>query len=806
MIKHFLLMASVVALLCACSAEQIITDLFDDNKTEISAKLQLSFTDNATLQKLKLNANQIGNTRATFDLDLVDTPLSNGSSYKKLEYGTPHINEGQDMICVFREKHTNETFQHKFSAVTGNEGNFDKEFSFKTALTKENIKNGEWYVMCFTSKHMEDGKLSIPKPPHTWAGKSDGTEDFDKLTKTPDMDIPFASLWKKVEVSETDGKITFSSNKKVVLRMLGTLLDLNIFKIPESNNIIVHNLTLISSGDTKGDLIITPEAAKNISLDYTSEDDDDELSKQKENAKTAGYQAIIDAMWQGTSEKVTESNLTYTHYDIENPEREFKLIKGAQREIKTDKVTNTSTLIGVPNYRHDLFWFVMKESNRGEHEKADERAKNVKRYKTQFLLHGTVERQNDAQASSLNKAIKRTFAVTRSTTASGGITSTKETEANTYTSYPFWGTKYPFETGNVYRSQATPKETPTGPVDAIFKENLKSRNNENYFSPEEMQVHIGNSFNIDGDPSKGIPANLHVPSRLEWQNIFPRCMNTNEPIATISLGQISSSAFVKFAHYAHNHTNASKNYTHIVTFKALPKDKIKGMFNFDDYDKNWKAERETGFAYAESDYTDPNIYPWATPYPDDFMNSGKLEKYSEDKSEGLITLTNNYNQYAIHIAYKDNKMVLTQRFLGNDFILDPFDIDTDKYWNYTGNTGITPLSKQEVQRELPLLGYQEYNKESEDDENVQGRIINDGKIAIYWTRTDPKTEEDANEEMTHSLLPLYINTKDKSQWWRTDNTGDKTELYKVVEDEDGNITEIKAKFSAMIRPFKYLTE
>ena len=120
MIKHFLWMASVIALLCACSAEQMITDLFDSNKNEISAKLQLSFTDNATLQKLKLTTDKKNNTRAVFD-------LAKNADASQVEFGTPHITGNQDMICVFRDKNTNKAFQYKFNAVT-DAGKIDQDF------------------------------------------------------------------------------------------------------------------------------------------------------------------------------------------------------------------------------------------------------------------------------------------------------------------------------------------------------------------------------------------------------------------------------------------------------------------------------------------------------------------------------------------------------------------------------------------------------------------------------------------------------------------------------------------------------
>lgn len=769
MIKHFLWMASVIALLCACSAEQMITDLFDSNKNEISAKLQLSFTDNATLQKLKLNANQIGNTRATFD-------LAKNADASQVEFRAPHITGNQDMICVFRDKKTDKAFQYKFNTVT-EAGKIDQDFTATTELTKQQLLEGEWYVMCFTSKNMGNDKLSINKAPHAWGGKPDGKTNFNDQRQSPDIDVPFASLWKKVDVKEEDGKVVFSSEKKAVLRMLGTLLNLHIKGIPDYSTITVRNLTLISSGDTKGELTITPEKALLVPLEYTSEDDADNLSAQQANAQANKYQAILDAMWQGTDQRHAASQLTYTHYNIENPETDFQLTYGGQDSISVyySTIRKSKNIAGTPNYRHDLFWFVMKESTRGEHEKAQ--VSDLKRYKTQFLLHGTTDVKNMPIYLSLNKATKRTFAATRSTTESAlGTTPIKQSATNSYASYPFWGTKYHFETGNVYSVSVSAPPVTRGPIDALVDDD------------SDTQFYANNGFGeVDGNNIITFPhpqaIEGHIPSRLEWQNIFPRSMNTTDPIATVTVGQLGENKFTKFAHYAHNHDN--DNYTHIVSLRALPKDKVKGEFNENTYDVNWKVDKETGFAYeamakTEESLSGPTVY------------GSKINNLLTGKK--IDPLTDNDLQCAIRIDYLENNLVLTQRYLGPNFILDPFDIDTDAYWKYLGNTDITPLSDQEVQRKLPLLGYQDENEETQEE----------GTGAIYWTTTDPKTEEYPSEESVGefadprpSFLPFYINinTNDKTQWWRTDNTGKKTEeLYK-----DG-----QPQFKALLRTFNYI--
>lgn len=768
MIKHFLWMASVIALLCACSAEQMITDLFDSNKNEISAKLQLSFTDNATLQKLKLTTDKKNNTRAVFD-------LAKNADDSQVEFGTPHITGNQDMICVFRDKNTNKAFQYKFNAVT-DAGKIDQDFTATTELTKEQLLAGDWYVMCFTSKNMENDKLSINKAPHAWGGKPDGQTNFNDETQSPNIDVPFASLWKKVEVSEENGKVVFSSEKKAVLRMLGTLLNLHIKGIPDYSTITVHNLTLISSGDTQGELTITPEKALQVSLDYTSEDDADNLSAQQANAQADKYQAILDAMWQGTDERHAASQLTYTHYDIENPETDFKLIYGGQPTISVydSNIQKDKEEPGVPNYRHDLFWFVMKESTRGENEKAQ--VSDLKRYKTQFLLHGTTDVQTRPTRLSLNKAIKSTFAATRVPTASDLVGNPiKQSETNSYASYPFWGTKYHFETGNVYSVSVSAPPITRGPIDAL----ADGYSEELYANTQFGEVETKNEKEIVTFPNPE-GGDGHVPSRLEWQNIFPRSMNTTDPIATVTVGQLGKHKFTKFAHYAHNHDN---DYTHIVSLRALPKDKVKGVFDENTYDVNWKVDKETGFAYEAMDKTEESL-SGSTVYGSAITDSLRNKK--------IKPLSNNDLQCAIRIDYKGNNLVLTQRYLGPNFILDPFDIDTDAYWKYLGDTNITPLSNQEVQRNLRLLGYQDENEETQEE----------GTGAIYWTTTDPITEEYPSSDMIGefanplpSFLPFYINTNDKTQWWRTDNTGKKTEeLYK-----DG-----QPQFKALLRIFNYI--
>ena len=795
MIKHFLWMASVIALLCACSAEQMITDLFDSNKNEISAKLQLSFTDNATLQKLKLTTDKKNNTRAVFD-------LAKNEDASQVVFGEPHITGNQDMICVFRDKNTNKAFQYKFNAVT-DAGKIDQDFTATTELTKEQLLAGDWYVMCFTSKNMENDKLSINKAPHAWGGKPDGQTNFNDQTQSPNIDVPFASLWKKVEVSEEDGKVVFSSEKKAVLRMLGTLLNLHIQGIPDYSTITVRNLTLISSGDTKGELTITPEKALNVPLDYTSEDDGDNLSAQQANAQADKYQAILNAMWQGTDDRHAASKLTYTHYDIENPETDFQLIYGGQPTIQVRYSTPPfyRTEPGTPNYRHDLFWFVMKESTRGENEEAQ--VPDLKRYKTQFLLHGTTEVKEAPSRLSLNKATKRTFADTRSFTASD-ISPAKPTETNSYASYPFWGTKYHFETGNVYSVSVSAPHITRGPIDALVDDESDT---DPHANTEFGEVSVDNDGNNIATFPSPVGIEGHIPSRLEWQNIFPRSMNTTDPIATVTVGQLSENTFTKFAHYAHNHDN--DNYTHIVSLRALPKNKVKGMFDEDIYDVNWKVDKETGFAYEAMNKTEESL-SGSTVYGSAITNSLINKK--------IKPLPDNDLQCAIRIDYQTDKLVLTQRYLGPNFILDPFDIDTDAYWKYLGDTNITPLSDQEVQRNLPLLGY--YTKEPTDDyepDNTQVEYNNpvDDSGTIYWTTTDPTTEEypsydrvGQDADPRPSFLPFYINTKDKTQWWRTDNAGNKTgELYKdeTEETKDGPVIhKNQPQFKALLRTFNYI--
>lgn len=795
MIKHFLLVASVVALLCACSTEQIMTDLFDSNKNEISAKLQLSFADNATLQKLKLTTNKQNNTRAVFD-------LAKNADASQVEFGAPHITGNQDMICVFRDKNTNKAFQYKFDAVT-DAGKIEQDFTATTELTKEQLLAGDWYVMCFTSKNMENDKLSINKAPHAWGGKPDGKTNFNNEIQSPDMDIPFASLWKKVNVSEENGKVVFSSDKKAVLRMLGTLLNLHIKGIPEYSTITVRNLTLISSGDTKGNLVITPENALKVSLDYTSEDDADNLSAQQANAQADKYQAILDAMWQGTEERHAASQLTYTHYDIENPETDFKLIYGGQPTIQVSYPApqGLKEEPGIPNYRHDLFWFVMKESTRGENEKAQ--VSDLKRYKTQFLLHGTTKPKSIPIKLSLNKAIKRTFAVTRSNSYSEWGSATKEPETNSYASYPFWGTKYHFETGNVYSVSVSAPPITRGPIDVLVDDDSDTQF---YANHEFGEVRTENEKQIIEFPS---PQSVggHIPSRLEWQNIFPRSMNTTDPIATVTVGQLGEDKFTKFAHYAHNHDNG---YTHIVSLRALPKNKVKGMFDENIYDVNWKVDKETGFAYEAMDKTEESL-SGSTVYGSTINNLLTKKK--------IEPLSDNNFQCAIRIDYKDNNLVLTQRYLGPNFILDPFDIDTDAYWRYLGNTNIEPLSDQEVQRKLPLLGYipkeeGDYEPNNEDVKYESDPVKDSG--TIYWTTTVPTTEAypplgsiGSEADPRPSFLPFYINTNDKTQWWRTDNTGNKTEeLYKDEEEitDDGStiLHKKQPQFKALIKTFEYI--
>ncbi len=762
MVKHFLFILAIVAMLCACSAEQLATDTTASNQIEIKARLQLALSTHANVEKKKEKRTK---TRAYFE---TTTIKDDGEKFT-----ASYIKEGQPVLCVFRNKESDKVIQatttlglEKNHADTktdpngsGNKYNhrltINKEFTF-TANPEEDLTSGEWYVMCFVSNHVEKEKVHVDTPPHfhymlqrfTEEEKDPitGKEITTKTGNTPDVDIPFASLWQKVNVEkDASGKLVFTSDADISMRMLGSLVKMNIRSMPQK--VKIHNFTLISSGDTKGYFNLTEENIKKLALSYTAEND----TEIDEN-KNEGYQKIVDLMWQGTSKKETDSQLSYTHYDVKNEEN--FIIDNKEGE----------------NKRADVFWFAIKPSTRGEKDK--EALPNLERYKTQFLLHATLANETTRASANDRKSWKedRNF-------------------PGKYANFPFYGSKAPFESGTVYFIEPTPLYL-MGPLERMLKEG-------NYiatdtYSKESSQAHFVAESELKNILTDKDKINYHIPTRLEWQTIFPRYMDIEDetPKATLTIGAMYEDPSIreggKFAQYFVSHKDNNSNkplYTHLITLRKLPTQTTMGEFVDNDFSHNWNAERATAFTYGSSNENENALFSEGV-YSETTMTKVQDQIYT--------TLEDNDRQYAIRIDYEDGKMKLTQRYLGGNFILDPFDIDTDAYWKYKSDTNIEPLSNKEMQRELPLWGYT-MNSGSNTPEGLNTK-------AIYWSNTEAKTDNDltdSKESNPNTRLPFYIDFSTNTYKWRTDN---------VDKHEDELYNNEKPNFKAILHLFKNISD
>ena len=296
------------------------------------------------------------------------------------------------------------------------------------------------------------------------------------------------------------------------------------------------------------------------------------------------------------------------------------------------------------------------------------------------------------------------------------------------------------------------------------------------------------NFSLDDMANIKIPEGYHIPTRMEWQTIFPRYANmqANEPLVSVTPAQMGEQK-VRFAQYVANNNSNNKTYTHIVTQRKMPTSHTMGKLEDNNFLYNWYAEKATAYPYKKNDATEGESYT-----NNAYGTEANLGQYS--------LLPDNKYQYAIRIDYENMqsgaenaRMVLTQRYLGPNFILDPFDIDTDEYWKYTGADDvergdnwpkewnesrygkvIRPL-QDEVQRVLPLYGYAlnaNYNPQ-----DIKNTATNFPFGAIYWSNTEANTEKVITTPSSKPRLPLYFNFNNKVDWWRTDNTGTNKNFY-----------------------------
>ena len=790
MIKQWLYLCVAVAFLYACNADQLLTEGSNKPKVTVMASLKASFAENIEMPKTNFGG---GKTRTILGLETD-------------EHGTititPFMKEKQKVVCVFYHPTSNTIFKQVLelqpkdgSKTKTNPADsepkpkysdshiINQNFEFNAEPTA-NLTTGNWYLMCFTSSNVSaEGALTVSKAPHFHGGKNfidehhyDGSsnrlieagEDFSTLTQSPDLEIPFATLWQKLDVAQDNNKLVFkvSDDKYMNFRMLGTLLKLSIEGTP-ADNFDIYNYTLISSGDTKGSLTVSLDDAKKIDpAIYTNN------LLPTDTKIDQGFQQMIDLMWVGSSRKDTESKVSYTHYNL-NDHKPTHYEKGG-------------------NQRGDVFWFMMQKANRGNEDQNN--FPNTERYKTQFLCHAKYKPEEHGGGG-------------------GGYSLVENKKIPLYAmaTYPFYGTKFKFKSGHYYEKyQSIPSQNYDAymlPLTyALADKNLNTKDGWSpkgdapglFFSQAELK-------DIPDKDAHGYPFEDDVsdrpfPSSFYWQFVLPynAKMEKNKPIMTYGIPLISN-AF--HAYYVWNHTeeNGTPKYSHIV-LRQFPRT----MSEEDQKDVayNRYVDPTTDYAYKKSNEKNDGLA-----YQNDVFGTDITERLND----GHIFFAGSDGRYpdkmATRIEYKDlgdatkARVVITQRFLGPNFILDPFDIDTDEYWKYLGDTGFTPLTPQgDATIELPLPGYVMEGETTPRDA---------GYGAIYWVRSSSNTGSPIDEgsgafplqDNTEPLVPLYFNLKPSSgadsnmiDWWRIGNTGTHREFY--------NLTDHTPKFKALVRSYR----
>lgn len=427
----------------------------------------------------------------------------------------------------------------------------------------------------------------------------------------------------------------------------------------------------------------------------------------------------------------------------------------------------------------------MQGANRGEKDK--EHGPNVERYKTQFLWHATYKPEDSNAASA----------------GGGSFAATSNRPLFSMAAYPFYGTKYRFKSGNYYEKELNESFEPEFPIPLTYLISERNLNNKTMWTPQGPQE----EYHFSQEELKEIPNDggvshmeSYFPTFSEWQSILPynARMDKNKAMMTYGFDE-ENLAF--FAQYVWNHTNddGSPNYSHIVTYRPFPK----GMPGEEKKDiaYNRYVDPSTGFPYAKRTEKNDGLA-----YKDDVTFGTEVDEGIKDEYWSEPQFDPYKSQMATRIEYKNlgdaqnAKVVITQRYLGHHFILDPFDIDTDAYWKYLGNTGFNALTPQgDATIELPLTGYV-----MEDGTKTEA-----GYGAIYWVSSSANTGKKIDidrwssdppfQDNTEPLIPLYFNLNTGSgntttDWWRIGNTGANKDFY--------DATNHTPMFKALIRPYR----
>lgn len=303
MLKRLLYLCLAVIFLSACSTDQLTADGPAERQITVKARLDANLSKEVPTPKTRL-----GDSKTRTILDVVK------DESKEITL-TPFMKEGQKVVCVFYHPTTNTIFKKVFGLKNrpGTKELTDKpDYSDKHEIKEtfefqgesfDHLAVGDWYLMCFTSSNVaEEGDLKVETSPYFHGGTTRNNNTptpFSGIGQSPELEIPFATLWQKLEVTKTGNELDFKlpEDKEMHFSMLGTLLNINIQAVP-ANSTQIHNFTLISSGDTKGKLTVDLEKLKTIVPEkYTN------IPNKKDDKTNEGYEMIISKMWEGASKK-----------------------------------------------------------------------------------------------------------------------------------------------------------------------------------------------------------------------------------------------------------------------------------------------------------------------------------------------------------------------------------------------------------------------------------------------------------------------------------------------------------------------
>lgn len=525
-----------------------------------------------------------------------------------------------------------------------------------------------------------------------------------------ELDIPYVFLWKKLTLSTSSKGFLFLRAKKAsVLKPLGTVVQLSVTN-KTSFPIKYNGFTLISSGDTKGRFNLNN--ATKLATTFEAQ------KIGENNSPTAeGYLKLIEAMWEGANERLNRPQLAYTNY---------KRIENEDISLNPNEKDNNIYYV----------WFMPKEAVRGGYDKQN--FPNLKAYKTQFLLHSKAVKNSDPEVAML----------------------------------PVYGSKYAYETGHSYAANGTMLYE-YGPLNYLAEGNL---NVNGTFSESSKP---GNQYLFNEMWYVKVPQGYHLPTRLEWQSIFPRYagLGFDEEWCALTVADLGNKRAIftqygsKFCgldfigykaglpNFKNNFAKLNNEYHHIVTLSSMPK--RLGAFKNLDPRGRYHVEPEMGLPYLYDKQSTGQNYSSIA-----YGKSLKLEtlSFQQDNKYQTAIRINNVN---INNGSQDARLVLIQRYLGPNYVIAPYDIQDNRYWNYTGRDDLMP-QQGELQRTLPLPGI----TVATDESFKYVKRYSTGVSAIYWSNTQVDTENtlDPTDSKKHRL-PLYLNVLYK-EYSRTDNAGD----------------------------------